>query len=427
MGSRLPLWASFGFLMACPSSQPPPQPTGVLLGDWTTDAPGVRRRLTQADLAQPYATPSKDNGPKLVDRPQGFLPRVPNGFSVNVFAQELDKPRMLRVAPNGDVFVVESEAGRVRVLRDHDGDGVAEVNVPFATGLDRPFGVNFYPPGARPSHVYVANTGSVVRFPYKNDALAPLGEANVVVPDISAGGLLRGGGHWTRDLVFSNDGSKMYVSIGSKSNVSDDEDENDRARIFEYSPEGKNGRVFATGLRNPVGLAIHPTTGELWTTVNERDELGDHLVPDYVTVVREGGFYGWPWYYIGPHQDPRHKGKHPELAAKVLVPDVLVQSHSALLGMTFMRGAKFPPEYRTFAASHGSWNRARRTGYKVVMLPLTPEGRATGEYVDFMTGFVAANGDVYGRPVAVAEAIDGSLLVSDDGAGVVWRIRYLGK
>jgi glucose/arabinose dehydrogenase len=217
----------------------------------------------------------------------------------------------------------------------------------------------------------------------------------------------------------------MYVSVGSRSNVSDDAGEDDRARIFEMDPDGTHARPYATGIRNPVGLAVHPETGELWTSVNERDELGDHLVPDYVTHVTDGGFYGWPWFYIGNHQDPRHAGKHPELAGRVLVPDVLVQSHSASLGLTFYTGTSFPAEYRksVFAAEHGSWNRARRTGYKVVYVPVV-EGRATGEYVDFMTGFVTESGNVWGRPVAVATAKDGSLFVTDDGGNVVWRVRY---
>jgi glucose/arabinose dehydrogenase len=249
----------------------------------------------------------------------------------------------------------------------------------------------------------------------------------VIVDDIAGGGQLRGGGHWTRDLVFSRDGAKMYVSVGSRSNVSDDVSEARRARIFELTPEGKEERVFATGIRNPVGLAIHPDTGQLWTSVNERDELGDHLVPDYITSVRPGGFYGWPWFYIGGHQDPRHEGKHPGLRDRVIVPDVLVQSHSASLGMTFYVGKAFPEAYRgnAFAAQHGSWNRARRTGYKVIRLPMT-SGQATGEYIDFMTGFVTPDGAVWGRPVAVAEAANGALFVTDDAGGCVWRITWDG-
>jgi glucose/arabinose dehydrogenase len=217
----------------------------------------------------------------------------------------------------------------------------------------------------------------------------------------------------------------MYVSVGSRSNVSDGPEEARRARIFEYTPEGKNERVYATGIRNPVGLAIHPTTHDLWTSINERDELGDHLVPDYITHVRDGGFYGWPWFYIGPHQDPRHKGKHPELRDQVIVPDVLLQSHSASLGMMFYTGTQFPAEYRLqgFAAEHGSWNRARRTGYKVIWVPLK-DGVATGEYVDFMTGFVTPEGNVWGRPVAVTQTQQGALVVSDDAGNCLWRIRH---
>jgi glucose/arabinose dehydrogenase len=407
------------------------RPIGELLtgeaakGDWTTDAPGVRRKLTPADLPAPFATDSVDNGARIVPRPDGASPRVPDGFRVELFASGLTNPRMARTAPNGDLFVVESSAERVRVLRDADGDGRPEVVQVFAEGLKKPFGIAFYPPGKDARWVYVANTDSVVRFPYVTGDLAARGPSEVVVNDISGGGLLRGGGHWTRDVVFSLDGTKMYVSVGSHSNDSDDAAEARRARIFEISPDGKNERVLATGIRNPVGLAVHPVTGELWTSVNERDGLGDHLVPDYVTRVRDGGFYGWPWFYIGGHEDPHHKGKHPELAAKVLVPDVLLQSHSASLGMTFYAGHELPAKYRTgaFVAEHGSWNRARRTGYKVIHVPVEA-GVPTGEYVDFMTGFVTPSGDVWGRPVAVAETREGGLYVTDDAGECVWRITY---
>ena len=393
------------------------------MGDYTTDAPGIRRKLTPDDLPPPYATKSVDNGPRIVDRPENTLPRVPDGFRVALFAEGLTNPRMIRTAPNGDLFVVESAANRVRVLRDADGDGKPEIVETFADDLNQPFGVSFYPPGKDARFVYVANTNGVVRYPYVAGDVKARGPAQLIVDDISGGGRLRGGGHWTRDVVFSLDGSKMYVSVGSRSNVSDDEREARRARIFELTPEGKNERVYATGIRNPVGLAVHPETGDLWTSVNERDELGDHLVPDYVTRVRDGGFYGWPWFYIGPHQDPRHEGKHPELRDKVLVPDVLLQSHSASLGMTFYTGQQFPPAYRmnAFAAEHGSWNRSRRTGYKVIMVPLD-KGVPRGEYVDFMTGFVTPDGDVWGRPVAVTVGREGALYVTDDGGNCVWKI-----
>lgn len=394
-------------------------------GDWTTDAPGVRRRLTPADLDKPYETKSVDNGPKIIPRPEGAMPQVPAGFKVAEYATGLNNPRAIVTAPNGDLFIAESGPNRVRIVRDADGDGKATIKETFAEGLRQPFGIAFHPPGANPTHVYVANTDSVVRFAYKNGDLKATGAEQMIVDNISGGGKLRGGGHWTRDIVFSRDGKKMYVSVGSKSNVSDDEAEARRARIFEFNPDGSGERVYATGIRNPVGLAVHPQTGELWTSVNERDGLGDHLVPDYVTSVRDGGFYGWPWYYIGSNQDPRHEGKRPDLKGQVLVPDVLLQSHSASLDMTFYTGQQFPREFQNdgFAAEHGSWNRSRRTGYKVVRIPLK-NGKATGEYEDFMTGFVTAEGNVWGRPVGVTPAKDGALLVSDDASGTIWRVSH---
>ena len=220
----------------------------------------------------------------------------------------------------------------------------------------------------------------------------------------------------------------MFVSVGSRSNNSDDQGENRRADILEFDPQGKNEKLYASGIRNPVGLAIQPGTGVVWTSVNERDGLGDHLVPDYITHVEEGGFYGWPWYYIGDHQDPDHVGKHPELKDKVIVPDVILQSHSASLDLAFYTGDQFPAEYKgdIFASEHGSWNRARRTGYKVIRVPLK-DGKATGEYEDFLVGFVTPDGDVWGRPVGVTVAKDGALLVTDDGSGTVWRVSHSGK
>jgi glucose/arabinose dehydrogenase len=402
------------------------------LGDWTTDAPGVRRKITLADLANPYETPSAQNFPRVVPRPQGAWPKAPEGFEVTEFATGLSVPRVIVRAPNNDLFLSESGAGRVRVLRDADGDGKPEVNQVFATGLSRPFGLAFYPPGPEPRYLYVGNTGSVVRFPYHNGDLKAAGNAEMIVDNIPSGReQVGGGGHWTRDLEFSADGKILFVAVGSRSNVSDDASEKRRADILAFDPEGKNERVYAWGIRNPVGLAKHPETGQLWTSVNERDLLGDHLVPDYITHVEEGGFYGWPWYYIGPNQDPRHKGKHPELKEKTIVPDVLVQSHSASLDLTFYDGEQFPRAYRNdiFASEHGSWNRARRTGYKVIRVPMK-DGKATGEYEDFLVGFVTSNGGVWGRPVGVAVAKDGSLMVTDDavpGSGTVWRVAYTGK
>lgn len=395
------------------------------MGDWTQDAPGVRRKITVADLPAPYASESARNRPSRVSRPAGALPLAPDGFVVDEFATGLKGPRVIVTAPNGDIFVAESESHRVRVLRDTDGDGRADVNELFSDDLRQPFGIAFHPSGATPTHVYVANTGSVVRFPYRSGDLRATGPAETIVGDLSSGGRLTGGGHWTRDLVFSQDDRTMFVSIGSRSNVDDDAEEMRRARIFAYDPDGKNARVYAWGIRNPVGLAIDPETGALWTSVNERDGLGDDLPPDYITRVKEGGFYGWPWFYLGGNRDPRHPGKHPELAAQVIVPDVLVQAHSASLDLVFYDADRFPERYRgqIFAAEHGSWNREKRTGYKVIMVPVK-NGAALGEYEDFLTGFVTSDGNVWGRPVGVTVAKDGSLLVSDDGSNIIWRVTY---
>jgi len=409
------------------------QPATVLtgqaaLGDWTTDAPGVRRRITVADLPPPYATPSVDRGAKMVPRPADAWPKAPEGFKVEQLASGLENPRSIITAPNGDLFISESRPNRIRVLRDADGDGKAESNTIFAKDLSLPFGLAFYPPGGKPTHLYVGNTDSVIRFPYQNGDLEARGPSTTVVPDIPGFGQLRGGGHWTRDLAFTRDGKKLFVSVGSLSNASDGPREDRRAAVLQYNPDGTGYRLFATGIRNPVGLAVHPTSGDLWTSVNERDELGDHLVPDYITRVKEGGFYGWPWYYIGPNQDPRHSGKQPELRDKVLVPDVLLQSHSASLDLAFYTGDRFPKAYRNdgFAAEHGSWNRSRRTGYKIIRVPLNG-GKPTGEYEDFVTGFVTAEGNVWGRPVGVTTAKDGSLIFTDDGGNCVWKVSYSAK
>jgi glucose/arabinose dehydrogenase len=396
------------------------------LGDWTTDAPGVRRKLTLDDLPPPFDTPSAMKFPRPAARPAGAFPVAPKGFKVSEFATGLNNPRKIVTAPNGDIFVAESMPGRIKLLRDSDGDGKAETVSVYASGLRQPFGLAFYPPApAAPTHLYVGNTGSVVRFAYKGGDITAQGQPQMLVPNIPGGGRLAGGGHWTRDVVFSKDGKRMFVSVGSQSNVSDSENEKRRADILVFDPEGRGEKIFAWGIRNAVGLAIHPETGQVWASVNERDELGDHLVPDYVTHVEEGGFYGWPWYYLGSHQDPRHKGKRPELKDKVIVPDVLLQSHSASLCMTFYTSDQFPKDYRldAFAAEHGSWNRARRTGYKVIRLPFK-DGKATGEYEDFLVGFVTPEGNVWGRPVGVSVAKDGSLLVTDDGSGIVWRVAY---
>jgi glucose/arabinose dehydrogenase len=397
------------------------------MGDWSTDAPGVRRLITTNDLPQPYSTASFNRGPNLVPRPAQAWPKVPAGFTVELLTQGLSAPRKIVTAPNGDLFVAESRSSRVKVLR-LDGTGkLISTNI-FAQGLRQPFGIAFYPPGKDAKFVYVANTDSVIRFPYQDGDLQARGAQEMVVSNISGGGQLQGGGHWTRDVVFSADGKKMFVSVGSRSNVSDDDQEKNRANILEYNPDGTGFRIYAWGVRNAVGLAIEPKTGAVWGSVNERDGLGDDLPPEYITHFEENGFYGWPWFYIGNHQDPRHAGKRADLAQKVIVPDVLVQPHSASLCLTFYTAAQFPAQYHgwAFAAEHGSWNRERRTGYKVIAVPIK-DGKATGEYQDFMTGFVTDGGDVWGRPVGVTVDNQGALIVTEDGAGSVWRVRYTGS
>lgn len=420
-------------------------------GDWQKDAPGVRHVIKVAELPRPFATASAGNGPQTVDRPVGANLSVPPGFTIQMFASGLTGPRLLRVAPNGDVFIAETGAGRVRVLRAADGADTPTRNEIFASGLKGPFGIAFYPAGTDPQWVYVANNNSVVRFPYRNGDLQPRGAAELIVPKLAESG----GGHSTRDIAFSPDGRRLFISVGSASNVAEKMPvktpeeirnweaahglgaswgpEENRADILQTDPEGRAPlRTFATGIRNAVGLAVSPATGELWASTNERDGLGDDLVPDYITHVNENGYYGWPWYYLGNHEDPRHAGVRPDLAGKATVPDVPVQPHSASLEITFYPtavtgAAAFPAEYRgnIFAAFHGSWNRANRTGSKVVRV-LFKDGVATGEYEDFLTGFIVDNRHLWGRPVGVTVAHDGALLVTDDVGGTLWRIAYTG-
>ena len=420
-------------------------------GDWRQAAPGVKHHLTQADLPAPYSTTSSGNGPRVVASPTNASLSVPPGFTVRMFASGLAGPRLLRVAPNGDIFVAETRANRIRLLRAADGAEAPSESQIFADGLDRPFGIAFYPPGDNPQWVYVANNNSVVRFPYQNGDIKARDVAQVIVPQLCDSD----GGHSTRDVAFSRDGRRLFISVGSGSNVAEGmakkspadaqaweaehgrgaawDAEANRADILVTDPEGKQPlHAFATGIRNGVGLAVNPETGDLWVSTNERDALGDNLVPDYITRVKEGGFYGWPWYYTGNHEDPRHAGERPDLAGQAIVPDVLLQSHSASLEMVFYTGtngvAAFPKEYRgdAFATFHGSWNRSVRTGYKVVRVRLN-HWVPTGEYDDFLTGFVVDNRRVWGRPVGVAVARDGALLVTEDGNNTIWRIAWTGQ
>lgn len=397
-----------------------------------TEKPGTFRQLTPADLPAPFATPSAANQSHIVPRPANASLQAPPGFRVELFATGFEQPRELRTAPNGDIFVADSSAGEIKVLHGMK-DGKAEsVNV-FARGFTRPYGMAFYPPGPDPQYLYVGNTNSVVRLPYHNGDLKATGSAEVIVKSLPSGNSSDplGGGHWTRDVVFTRDGKKMLVAVGSRSNV-DDADNNpaevNRASVLEFNPDGSGMRVYASGIRNCAGEAVQPETGALWCSTNERDALGDNIPPDYITHVQEGGFYGWPWYYTGGNQDPRHKGKHPELKDKVIVPDVLLQPHNASLGIIFYEANQFPAEYKgsIFAAEHGSWNRTNRAGYEVIRVPVE-NGKATGAYEDFVTGFATPEGQVWARPVGITVASDGSLLVSDDASNSVWRVSYSGR
>lgn len=423
-----------------------PSQAGPTSGDWRTDAPGVVHKITTADMPAPLATaPAASPAAVAPPRPATGLRTLP-GFTVAAFAT-LDRPRQIRVAPNGDIFVAETEAGQLSILRTAPGAPTPSVKQVFATGLDGPFGMAFYPLGPNPTWIYVANNNSVVRFAYQAGDLTARGAPQTVVAKIAAST----GGHTTRDLAFTADGATMLVSVGSGSNIADGMAsktaqelavwnsahasgaawgrETDRADVLAFNPQGGDRSVFATGLRNCVSLAINPARGEPWCVVNERDMLGDDLPPDYATRVRPKAFYGWPWYFIGNHEDPRLKGSRPDLAGKVTVPDVLFQPHSAPLGLTFYTAksgpAAFPADYRgdALVALHGSWNRRTRTGYKVVRLKLN-HGVATGGYEDFLTGFVVDDHSVWGRPVGVAVASDGALLVTDDAGNTVWRVAY---
>jgi glucose/arabinose dehydrogenase len=403
---------------------PPPAP----FTDYRFEQPATFRKIRVQDLPQPFATKSAPNSPKVVPRPQDAWPKAPAGFKVEQYATDLDNPRLITTAPSGDYFVAEMNEGKILAFRGITGDGKPQQTEVFATGLRGVYGIAFYPPGPNPQWVYVGNTDSVVRFPYQNGDLKARGEPEHIV-DLPS----NGEGHTTRSIQFTQDGKKMFVAVGSASNVDDPDTtpaEKNRADILEFNPDGSGMRVYAYGIRNAGGgLAINPSTGELWCSVNERDALGDNLVPDYITHVQDGGFYGWPWWYMGGHQDPRHKGKHPELKDKVITPDVLIQAHNASLQFAFYNGKQFPAEYSgdIFASEHGSWNKSVRVGYEVIRIPLHQTGHASGEYEDFLTGFVADNGHVWGRPVGVTVATDGSLLVTDDGSNTIWRISYTGK
>ncbi len=385
--------------------------------------PGTRIKIEPASLAKPNDTPSKANGSRNIPRPGNAMPQVPPGFTVDIFAEGLASPRNLLVAPNGDVLVAEQGAGRITLLRDADGDYKAEVVSTFTSGFRIPFGLDFAK-GA----LYVADSAGVWRIPYAPGDTKATGKEVMVTPEGAFG---VGGGHSTRSLVFGSDENKFYVAIGSISNINEEPLPRATIQEFTLNAEGTragNQRTFATGLRNPVGTTFYPGTNDLYTVVNERDTMGDELVPDYLTRVADGGFYGWPYSYIGKNPQPGFADKRPDLVAKAIVPDVLFRSHSAPIGITFYDGDMFPAEYRggAFVGLRGSWNAAQPRGYYVAYVPFKDK-KPAGDYQVFASGFWTGEGataEVWGRPSGVAVWKDGSLLIADEISKIVWRVTY---
>src|SRR6266498_525193 len=376
--------------------------------------------IKPSDLPAPNATADADNPPRVIPRPADAKLELPPGFVISTFADgDFKRPRWLALAANGDVFVADAEAGKILILRDTNHDGIADERFTFVEGMKQPFGMAFWQ-----DYFYVGNTDAVLRFAYKAGQTKADGPPQKIA-DLPGRGYRE---HWTRNILFSRDGKKMYVTVGSESNVSVEADPM-RAAILEFNPDGTSKRLFASGTRNPIGLAWLPGTNTLWAAVQERDRLGDNLVPDYVTEIKDGGFYGWPFAYMG-FEDPRRKGERPDLLAKTLTGNILIQAHSAILGMVFYEGKMFPEEYRgdAFVALHGSWNRSQRTGYKIIRIHFK-NGKPVGGYDDFVNGWMLnpESRDVWGRPVGLLVLPDGSMLITDDGANKIWRVSYSGS
>jgi len=442
IGLRFGLGLGLGFVLGLSLLAAAPPASGA-----DADAPGRVHRIDMDSLPAPFATSSASNGPSLVGRPAGAKLSLPPGFHIAPFATHFEGPRKMLQAANGDIFVSETSGGRISLLHPGaDGARVAGTDI-YLQGLREPFGIAFYPNAADPQWLYVAETNRVTRYAYRTGDVKPRGGAQVVVAELPSGG-----GHFTRDIAFSPDAALLFVSVGSGSNVAQSmskktprdiieweaahglgaawDDETDRAAVLVFDAKSPGpAKIYASGLRNCVSLTVQPDNGALWCTVNERDALGDDLVPDYSTQVQRGGFYGWPWYYLGSNEDPRLKGERPDLRGKVLKPDVPFQAHSAALNLTFYTAtagkSAFPATYvgDAFVAFHGSWNRSLRTGYKLVRMHLS-NGKPVGDYEDFLTGFIVDNGHVWGRPVATLELKDGSWLLSDDGGNLIYRISY---
>ncbi|BAZ51503.1 L-sorbosone dehydrogenase [Nostoc sp. NIES-4103] len=406
-------------------AQSPIQPKNIIPTEPLSPTP---IRINLKNLPAPFATESASKAPDVIEIPENPVLRVPAGFTVNVFAEGLDAPRWLALTPSGDVLVTETRQNRIRLLHDSNGDGVAESQKIFASranGLNRPFGMAFVG-----NFFFLGNTDAVVRFPYKQGQNQITGKGEKIA-DLPAQGY---NNHWTRNVVVSPDRNKLYVSIGSGTNV--DEEPLPRASVQVMNLDGSQRQTFAFGLRNPVGLDFHPITKELYTTVNERDGIGDDLVPDYLTRIQQGEFYGWPYAYLSPNNlDPRQKvnekSKRPDLVARTRTPEVLFQAHSAALGLQFYDGKTFPEKYRNgaFVAFRGSWNRDRGTGYKIVFVPFDNQGRSQGYYEDFLTGFLVNPSipTTWGRPVGLLVLPDGSLLLTEEANNRIYRIQYTGN
>lgn len=382
------------------------------------ERPGERFHVRAAELPKAHATPSVANSAGRVSRPTDARLRVPDGFRSTLFRVGLRGPRWMAVAANGDVVLAESNAGRLSILRDADGDGRAELIETFSNALSQPHGLAIHD-----GWLYVSDPARVWRLRYRPGQLRAEGEPQPVTPE---GALGDGRGHWTRTLAISPDGRHLFVTVGSRSNVA--EEAEPRATVQRFALDGSGQVTFAAGLRNAVGLAFRPGTDELWAHVNERDGLGDGLVPDYLAQVRQGDFFGWPYAYLGPNPDPDFGARRPDLVARSKVPEVLFEAHSAPIGMAFYDGAMFPPAWRggAFVALQGSWNSARPTGYKVVFVPFE-NGRPPGWYENFATGFWVAGertAQAIGKPAGLAVARDGALLIADDVGGAVWRVSY---
>lgn len=380
----------------------------------------VKTATSELVMPAPFASESVENRPDEAGWPEGKMPKAPAGFTVTKFADKLENPRWTYIGPNGDIFVAESatkkSADRITLFRDVNKDGKPEMREIFLEKLNKPLGMLVLD-----NYFYVANTDGLYRYPYKAGETKITAKGQKIL-ELPAGGY---NNHWTRNLLANADGSKIYVSVGSASNVADHgmDEEKRRANILEINPDGTGERIYASGLRNPVGMGWAPGTHVLWTAVNERDKLGDDLVPDYITSVKEGGFYGWPYAYFGKNEDPRRKGERPDMVEKTIVPDVPVGSHTASLGLAFYDQDKFPEKYRNgaFIGQHGSWNRSTLSGYKVVFVPFK-NGRPSGKPEDFLTGFVENEKKVYGRPVGLTVMNDGSMLVNDDSGNTIWKV-----